>query len=110
MNLTLLLGSAQPRSTLFTGSQRVTEKLAVDLKGKVGGGGDDADRRAEERCNLALCVGIQPSGCYVALGGILVLPCSREGGLCCIHAQGQLSTGSACSWSTPRSAQSYKAT
>lgn len=30
-----LLLRAQPRSTLFTGSQRVAEKLALDLKGKV---------------------------------------------------------------------------
>jgi 1-pyrroline-5-carboxylate dehydrogenase len=30
-----LLMRAQPRSTLFTGSQRVAEKLALDLKGKV---------------------------------------------------------------------------
>jgi hypothetical protein len=33
-----LLLRAQPRSTLFTGSQRVAEKLAVDMKGKVRGG------------------------------------------------------------------------
>jgi 1-pyrroline-5-carboxylate dehydrogenase len=32
-----LLLRAQPRSTLFTGSQRVAEKLAVDMKGKVRG-------------------------------------------------------------------------
>jgi delta 1-pyrroline-5-carboxylate dehydrogenase len=32
-----LLMRAQPRSTLFTGSQRVAEKLALDLKGKVRG-------------------------------------------------------------------------
>jgi 1-pyrroline-5-carboxylate dehydrogenase len=31
-----LLLRANPRSTLFTGSQRVAEKLALDLKGKVG--------------------------------------------------------------------------
>jgi hypothetical protein len=31
-----LLLRAQPRSTLFTGSQRVAEKLAVDMRGKVG--------------------------------------------------------------------------
>lgn len=30
-----VLTEAQPRSTLFTGSQRVAEKLAVDLRGKV---------------------------------------------------------------------------
>lgn len=30
-----LLLRAQPRSTLFTGSQRVAEKLAVDMRGKV---------------------------------------------------------------------------
>lgn len=30
-----LLLRAQPRSTLFTGSQRVAEKLAVDMCGKV---------------------------------------------------------------------------
>lgn len=33
-----VLAGAEPRSTLFTGSQRVAEKLAVDLRGKVGGG------------------------------------------------------------------------
>lgn len=33
-----LLLRTQPRSTLFTGSQRVAEKLALDLKGKVGQG------------------------------------------------------------------------
>lgn len=32
-----VLAGAEPRSTLFTGSQRVAEKLAVDLRGKVGG-------------------------------------------------------------------------
>ena len=32
-----VLASAEPRSTLFTGSQRVAEKLALDLRGKVGG-------------------------------------------------------------------------
>lgn len=30
-----VLEAAEPRSTLFTGSQRVAEKLAVDLRGKV---------------------------------------------------------------------------
>jgi 1-pyrroline-5-carboxylate dehydrogenase len=30
-----LLLRAQPRSTLFTGSQRVAEKLAIDMRGKV---------------------------------------------------------------------------
>lgn len=30
-----VLLQARPRSTLFTGSQRVAEKLAVDLAGKV---------------------------------------------------------------------------
>lgn len=30
-----LLLRAQPRSTLFTGSQRVAEKLALDMRGKV---------------------------------------------------------------------------
>ncbi|GBF90904.1 aldehyde dehydrogenase [Raphidocelis subcapitata] len=30
-----VLAGAEPRSTLFTGSQRVAEKLAVDLRGKV---------------------------------------------------------------------------
>lgn len=30
-----LLKEAHPRSTLFTGSQRVAEKLSVDLAGKV---------------------------------------------------------------------------
>ena len=30
-----LLNKAKPRSTLFTGSQRVAEKLAIDLAGKV---------------------------------------------------------------------------
>jgi len=30
-----VMTAAQPRSTLFTGSQRVAEKLAVDFKGKV---------------------------------------------------------------------------
>eukprot|EP00775_Hariotina_reticulata_P010386 gene10386-10544_t len=30
-----LLLKAQPRSTLFTGSQRVAEKLAIDMRGKV---------------------------------------------------------------------------
>lgn len=29
------LAAAPPRSTLFTGSQRVAERLAVDLRGKV---------------------------------------------------------------------------
>lgn len=32
-----LLARAQPRSTLFTGSQRIAEKLAVDMRGKVCG-------------------------------------------------------------------------
>lgn len=32
-----VLAAAEPRSTLFTGSQRVAEKLAIDLRGKVGG-------------------------------------------------------------------------
>jgi 1-pyrroline-5-carboxylate dehydrogenase len=31
-----VLSAGQPRSTLFTGSQRVAERLAVQLKGKVG--------------------------------------------------------------------------
>lgn len=30
-----VLAAAEPRSTLFTGSQRVAERLAVDLRGKV---------------------------------------------------------------------------
>ena len=30
-----LLVQARPRSTLFTGSQKIAEKLAMDLKGKV---------------------------------------------------------------------------
>ncbi len=30
-----VLNAAQPRSTLFTGSQRVAEKLATDMHGKV---------------------------------------------------------------------------
>ena len=30
-----VLAAAPPRSTLFTGSQRVAERLAVDLRGKV---------------------------------------------------------------------------
>jgi 1-pyrroline-5-carboxylate dehydrogenase len=46
-----LLLRAQPRSTLFTGSQRVAEKLAVDLKGKVcfiwGGGVMQHERGGE---------------------------------------------------------------
>ena len=33
-----LLVQARPRSTLFTGSQKIAEKLAMDLKGKVGMG------------------------------------------------------------------------
>ncbi|KAJ9517976.1 hypothetical protein QJQ45_004346 [Haematococcus lacustris] len=32
-----VLAQAQPRNTLFTGSQRVAERLAVQLAGKVGG-------------------------------------------------------------------------
>jgi 1-pyrroline-5-carboxylate dehydrogenase len=31
-----VLAGAEPRNTLFTGSQRVAEKLALDLRGKVG--------------------------------------------------------------------------
>ena len=31
-----ILKKAHPRSTLFTGSQKVAEQLALDLKGKVG--------------------------------------------------------------------------
>ena len=31
-----VMAAAEPRSTLFTGSQRVAEKLALDLRGKVG--------------------------------------------------------------------------
>jgi 1-pyrroline-5-carboxylate dehydrogenase len=31
-----VLAAARPRSTLFTGSQRVAERLAVQLAGKVG--------------------------------------------------------------------------
>ncbi len=31
-----ILVRARPRSTLFTGSQRVAEKLCADLHGKVG--------------------------------------------------------------------------
>jgi hypothetical protein len=34
--LVQVMAEAQPRSTLFTGSQRVAEKLAVDTRGKVG--------------------------------------------------------------------------
>lgn len=34
-----VLRAAEPRSTLFTGSQKVAERLAVELRGKVGGGG-----------------------------------------------------------------------
>lgn len=34
-----LLLRAQPRSTLFTGSQRVADKLALDMRGKVGAAG-----------------------------------------------------------------------
>ena len=30
-----ILKQAHPRSTLFTGSQKVAEQLALDLKGKV---------------------------------------------------------------------------
>ena len=30
-----IIKRAEPRSTLFTGSQRVAEKLAVDTRGKV---------------------------------------------------------------------------
>lgn len=33
-----VLDAAQPRNTLFTGSQRVAERLALQLKGKVGAG------------------------------------------------------------------------
>ena len=32
-----IVNRAAPRSMLFTGSQRVAEKLAVDTRGKVGG-------------------------------------------------------------------------
>lgn len=32
-----VLMDAKPRSTLFTGSQRVAERLAIDLAGKVWG-------------------------------------------------------------------------
>ena len=31
-----IINKAQPRNTLFTGSQRVAEKLAADTNGKVG--------------------------------------------------------------------------
>jgi 1-pyrroline-5-carboxylate dehydrogenase len=31
-----VLEAAPPRNTLFTGSQRVAERLAVQLRGKVG--------------------------------------------------------------------------
>jgi 1-pyrroline-5-carboxylate dehydrogenase len=30
-----IINKAEPRSTLFTGSQRVAEKLAIDTRGKV---------------------------------------------------------------------------
>lgn len=33
--LVQVMSEAQPRSTLFTGSQRVAEKLAVDMRGKA---------------------------------------------------------------------------
>lgn len=33
--LVQVLEEAEPRNTLFTGSQRVAERLAVQLKGKV---------------------------------------------------------------------------
>ena len=35
MTMNEIMLKAQPRSTLFTGSQRVAEKLAADMKGKV---------------------------------------------------------------------------
>ena len=31
-----IIKKAEPRSTLFTGSQRIAEKLAIDTCGKVG--------------------------------------------------------------------------
>jgi hypothetical protein len=42
-----VMTAAQPRSILFTGSQRVAEKLAVDFKGKVR---EEEGTRGSGRC------------------------------------------------------------
>jgi len=42
---------ARPRSTLFTGSQRVAEQLTADLKGKARPAPPASFRRTEVKCN-----------------------------------------------------------
>lgn len=47
-----LLKQADPRATLFTGSSKVAEKLALDLRGKVGSAISLLDQSRKRRVGM----------------------------------------------------------